>query len=293
LAAAKGDNAFGVPGVCYNCGIYTTKYGAFRSLEILQELSRAGAKVINCSWVGTFNIPEVQAEVDEMFKRGTIIVAAAGNRNWEETKFGETLYYPASYDKVISVSSAMYKYETIDENIHYSNNGKKYAENIEGHVGRTMGFVNEDLSQPHIYPESVTSLDREVDLLAPASGTFLYGRYLQKSANFYDLNEHTSNSAPLVTGTIGLMFSLYPCLPVDEVESILKITSLNIDNIEANRPYAGKYGAGILNTGRAVEMAFNMFAEKEPVKIENQRFSRWDFKLTSISEVVIQNQEFT
>lgn len=293
LAAAKGDNAFGVPGVCYNCGIYTTKYGAFRSLEILQELSRAGAKVINCSWVGTFNIPEVQAEVDEMFKRGTIIVAAAGNRNWEETKFGETLYYPASYDKVISVSSAMYKYETIDENIHYSNNGKKYAENIKGHVGRTMGFVNEDLSQPHIYPVSVTSLNKEVDLLAPSTGTFLYGRYLEKSENFYDLNEHTSNSAPLVTGTIGLMFSLYPCLPVDEVESILKITSLNIDNIEANRPYAGKYGAGILNTGRAVEMVFNMFAEKEPVKIENQRFSRWDFKLTSISEVVIQNQEFT
>ena len=53
------------------------------------------------------------------------------------------------------------------------------------------------------------------------------------------------------------------------------------------------YGAGMLNTGRAVEMVFDMFAEKEPVKIENQRFSRWDFKLTAISDVLMQNQEFT
>ena len=99
--------------------------------------------------------------------------------------------------------------------------------------------------------------------------------------------------APLVTGTIGLMFSLYPCLPAEEVETIIKFTSTNIDDIEPNKPYAGMYGAGMLNTGRAVKMVFDMFAEKEPVKIENQRFSRWDFKLTSISEVMMQNQEFT
>ncbi len=40
-------------------------------------------------------------------------------------------------------------------------------------------------------------------------------------------------------------------------------------------------------------MVFKMFAEKEPVIIENQRFNRWDFKLTAISEVVMRNQEFT
>src|SRR5690606_32265214 len=98
---------------------------------------------------------------------------------------------------------------------------------------------------------------------------------------------------PLITGTIGLMFSLYPCLPAEEVESIIKFTSTNIDDIPPNKPYAGMYGAGMLRTGRAVKMVFDMFADKEPVKIENQRFSRWDFKLTSISEVLLQNQEFT
>lgn len=88
------------------------------------------------------------------------------------------------------------------------------------------------------------------------------------------------------------MFSLYPCLPVTEVESILKMTSTNIDHIEANKPFAGKYGAGMLHTGRAVKMVFDMFAEKGPVTIENQNFNRWDFKLTSHAEVILQNQTF-
>ncbi|WP_347374308.1 S8 family serine peptidase [Aequorivita sp. Q41] len=293
LAAAQGDNGYGVPGVCYDCGIYTTFYGSFKGFEQLLELSEIGVKVINCSWYSSYKAKSGQDAINKMFDNGTLLVVAAGNKNWMETKSGEIKYYPASYDHVISVSSAMYKYETISENILEEPNGKKYAENIKGYVGRTMGFRDEDVSKPHIYPVSVTSLNTEVDILAPSTGTFLYGRYLNNDENIYDSNEHTSNSTPLVTGTIGLMLSLYPCLPIDEVESILKMTSLNIDDIEANKPFAGKYGAGMLNTGKSVAMVFNMFAEKNPVKIENQRFSRWDFKLTSLSEVVMKNQEFT
>ncbi|MBT0608844.1 S8 family peptidase [Aequorivita echinoideorum] len=293
LAAATGNNAFGVPGVCYNCGIYSTTYGDFKNLDQLLELSNLGVKVINCSWYSTTRFDSAQEAVNKMFENGTILVVAAGNKNWQESKNGERLYYLASYDNVISVSSAMYKYKTVEENVVKSEKGFRYAENILGYVGRTMGFKDNDISKPYIYPVSVTSLNREVDILAPSTGTFLYGNYLEKSDLVYDTNEHTSNATPLVTGTVGLMFSLYPCLPVDEVESILKMTSLNIDHIEANKPYAGKYGAGILNTGRAVEMVFDMFAENEVVTIENQKFSRWDFKLTSHSEVLIKNQEFT
>lgn len=293
IAVAQGNNAYGVPGVCYDCGIYATSYGNFKHLDQLMELSNAGVKVINCSWVSSLKFESAQDTINKMFENGTLLVAGAGNKNWKQSNFGEKLYYPASYDHVISVSAAMYKYETIEENIKVEANGKKYAENIKGYVGRTMGFTNEDISKPHIYPVSVTALNDEVDILAPSTGVFRYSKYKDGKEIIYDINEHTSNPTPLVSGTIGLMFSLYPCLPVDEVESILKMTSLNIDAIEANKPFAGKYGAGILNTGRAVEMVFHMFAEKEPVQIENQRFSRWDFKLTAISEVVMQNQEFT
>jgi subtilisin family serine protease len=293
IAAGQGDNGYGVPGVCYDCSIFSTRYGNFGNFEFLMELSRQGARVINCSWTGTFRNNKVQAQVDTMFNNGTIIVAAAGNRRWS-ANHGKISYYPASYDHIISVSSVMYKYEKPQDNILFESSGAPYAENIRGYLGRTMGFKDLDTTEAtHIYPITITSLNKDVDLLAPSYGMFSYSKTLKNNKVTYIGNEATSPSTPLVTGTIGLMFSLYPCLPTDEVESILKMTATNIDDIEANKPYAGMYGAGMLNTGRAVEMVFDMFAEKDPVKIENQKFSRWDFKLTSLSEVVMKNQKFT
>jgi hypothetical protein len=169
-----------------------------------------------------------------------------------------------------------------------------YVENVRYYIGRTAGFKNNDTTKvPFIYPVSIRNINSAIDIVAPSTGIFRYGELALNG--FVDVSQfnQTSGVAPLVTGTIGLMFSLYPCLPADEVESIIKFTSTNIDDVEPNKPYAGMYGAGMLNTGRAVKMVFDMFAEKEPVKIENQRFSRWDFKLTAISEVLMQNQEFT
>lgn len=131
-----------------------------------------------------------------------------------------------------------------------------------------------------------------MDILAPSNGQLRFTHSIKEGKPVYITIEATSPAAPLVSGTIGLMFSLYPCLPVTEVESILKMTSTNIDHIEANKPFAGKYGAGMLHTGRAVKMVFDMFAEKGPVTIENQNFNRWDFKLTSHAEVILQNQTF-
>src|SRR5690606_4190398 len=133
----------------------------------------------------------------------------------------------------------------------------------------------------------------QIDILGPSVGIFSYSDMVFRDKLGDNKFGHTSGVAPLVTGSIGLMFSLYPCLPADEVETIIKFTSTNIDDIGPNKPYKGLYGAGMLNTGKAVKMVFDMFAEKEPVKIENQRFNRWDFKLTSLSDVLMQNQEFT
>lgn len=292
IAAGQGDNGYGLPGVCYDCPIYSTTYGRFRTLEILQELSRAGAKVINCSWVGSYSTEKIQEEINEMLDRGTVIVAAAGNHGWEKNQ-GEKSYYPASYKHVISVSSVNYKYENVEDNTILGDNGKYHIDNIRGYVGRTGGFKDNNFSGSiSTYPVSVTTLNKDVDILAPSNGLVQFAITLREGIVTYIPIEATSPSAPLVTGTIGLMFSLYPCLPANEVESVLKMTSTNIDHIEANKRFAGKYGAGMMNTGRAVKMVFDMFAEKESVKIENQNFNRWDFKLTALSEVMMQNQVF-
>ncbi len=293
-AAAQGNNGYGMPGVCYDCSIAATTYGDHKNLYQLLELSRAGVRVINCSWVGTRYYQTAQDAIDEMFENGTIVVASAGNRDWQKTK-GELLYYPASYDKVISVSSAMHRYEKVTDNLLTSNKGNPYGENIRGYVGRTVGFKEHKIGNPEVvYHVSVATLNPQVDLLAPTVGLFAYSKYTLDDEIWYSPSETTSGASPQVSGTIGLMFSLNPCLPVDEVESILKCASWNIDHIEANKVFAGNYGAGMLHTGRAVKLVHDLYNPEEVAFIENQQFSRWDFKLRAFSkEVRMRNQKFT
>ncbi|MCH9659739.1 MAG: S8 family serine peptidase [Bacteroidetes bacterium] len=298
-AVGAGDNAFGVAGLCYNCNIASTSHGDFKNVAQLLELSRAGAKVINCSWGGsTTYYQTAQDAINEMYENGTIIVATGGNMSYPKHK-GRRFNYLASYDKVIAISSAMHRYEEYTENIQKSINKQGevnyYAENIRGFVGRTAGFRNNDtLTAPYIYPASVRNLNTEIDILGPSVGIFRYGKLFLKDEIEMSTGSATSAVAPLITGTIGLMFSLYPCLPVDEVEGILKMTSWNIDHIPQNKPYAGMYGSGILQTGDAVEMVYQLYNENEIAYIKNQNFSRWDFKLTALSkELRINNQKFT
>ncbi len=293
IAAGQGDNGYGVTGICYDCSIYATHYYDYKTLKQLLELSEKGVKVINCSWAITAYYQTAQDAIDEMFDNGTIIVSASGNQDWSKSK-GKVLYYPSSYKKVISVSSVMHRYNTVEENTLVSEKGNPYAANIKNYVGRTLGFKDNNTSKKHhIWPVSITTLNTEVDLLSPSVDIFRYSAFALNGEEKYTL-EATSSTAPFVTGTIGLMLSLNPCLPIDEVESILKITSTNIDHIEANKPYKGNYGAGSLHAGRAVKMVYDLYTETETATIENQNFSRWDFKLTSLSEnVVVKNQRFT
>ncbi len=292
-AAAQGDNGFGTTGVCYDCGIVGTSVGDFIHLKQLEDLLKDNVKVINCSWGSTLNHESAQGAMNRIYNEGSLVIAASHNISFAKTK-GNKPYYPASYDNVISVGTAMYKYQNVKDNIKIDKKGKYYAENIRGYLGRTVGFKDNNLDNEFkIWPASTANLNPEVDILAPSVGLFRLSRYVHKNSIEYIGNEATSPATPLVSGTVGLMFSLYPCLPVDEVESILKITSWNIDHIEVNRPFKGMYGAGILQTGDAVEMVYQLYNENETAYIKDQDFSRWNFKLTALSkELRIQDQKF-
>ena len=74
------------------------------------ELSYAGAKIINCSWGITASSNIDQLCIDEVYDNGSIVVAASHNPSWAVTN-GQVLYYPASYNHVISVGSVGSKYE--------------------------------------------------------------------------------------------------------------------------------------------------------------------------------------
>src|SRR5690554_6186777 len=129
-AAGQGDNAYGIPGVCYDCSIYATSYRTGNTLEELLELSRMGAKVINCSWGGTTYYETAQEAIYEMLENGTVVVAIGHNRSFSKGK-GEVYYYPASYDGVIAVSSVSHRYADYRENIKMEEDKPLYfVENI-------------------------------------------------------------------------------------------------------------------------------------------------------------------
>ncbi len=295
-AAAQGDNGYGFTGICFNCSIYGTSYGSFRELKPLVELSNMGVSVINCSWGIARSYDTAQEVINKMAEKGTVIVAIAHNKKWVKTKNkGKLFYYPASYDKVISVATVMHRYKKpLDNILIQEKNGKYYAANIRGYLGRTLGFKNNDtLDNPFIYPISLRTLNPAVDILGPGVGLVRYGEFVLRDTINYSSYGATSGIAPLVTGTVGLMKSLKPCIAVDEVDAIIKLTATNIDDIEANKPYYGYYGAGMLNTGRAVELIYKLETPTEIAFIENQKFKRWNFPIKAYSKkVVIQNQIF-
>lgn len=293
-AAAQGNNGYGIPGICYDCSIYGTSYGHFKTLEQLVELSYAGAHVINCSWGSPIYYETAQQAIYEIYNNGSIVVAAAHNKDWKVTK-GQKPYYPASYDKVISVSAVMHRYDDQADNILIDVKGNYYSANIKNIVGRTMGYPNNDLNaQPFVWPVSTANLNKEVDILAPSVGLFSYSKFILNDTISYSISETTSGATPLVSGTIGLMLSLNLCLSFEEVESILKATSTNIDDLEPNKRFKGYYGSGALNTGRAVTLTHHLMNPQEVAELVNQRFDRWDFEFRSLAKnTVLRNQVFT
>ncbi len=290
---AQGDNGKIGTGVCFDCPILATKYGDFRKLSEVKEAAAKGAKVISCSWVGSTKYDYAEKVVDSLFNKNIVIVAAAGNKGFHLNK-GEMVYYPAGYDNVISVSSGMYRHEKALDNIQLLGDTLYYTSNLRGSVGRTMGFPeNDTLREPFVYPVSTAILHESVDILAPTAELFTYNNYLNKGEIIYYPFSTTSGATPLVSGTVGLMFSLYPCLPAYEVVSILKMTALNIDNVPGNKIFYGLYGAGLLQTGKAVKLVNDLHDPNEIAYIENQDFVRWNFKISGISkEIVLRNQKF-
>ena len=287
IAVAQGDNDFGIPGVCYDCGLVTTNYGN-PNMEMLLELADAGAKVINCSWVSSIATKSGQEVINSLLERGVVVVAGAGNQNWGVNS-GQKKYYPASYDGVISVSSVMYQHHDWQKALKYEESGKPYVENMWGMVGRTAE-INHKKSGPEfrIYPQSTATLNSEVDLLAPTVGVMRYSQWVTQGILSYNTYQGTSTAAPLVTGTIGLMFSLRPELPADEVETILKLTAKRIDHIEANAPFKGHYGAGMLQSGAAIDLVSRLYdAEGVAVLKDIQFTEQSEFTLRAKKQIIL------
>jgi subtilisin family serine protease len=189
----------------------------------------------------------------------------------------------------------MYRHNDWQNALKYENSGKPYVENMWGMVGRTAEITQNNLSPEfRIYPQSTATLNPEVDILAPTVGVMRYSQWVTKGLLRYNTYQGTSTAAPFVTGTIGLMFSLCPELRANEVETILRLTAQNIDDIPANRLYRGNYGAGMLQSDAALALVSSLYDPSGISVINNQRFNRWTQQLTAFNEsVILEHIEFS
>ncbi|KAB8155045.1 S8 family serine peptidase [Kordia sp. TARA_039_SRF] len=327
IAAAKGDNNEGTTGVCYDCDITATSLNNYDYYNLLL-LAQDGVKVINISWGNHSNMApaayiasnpnhaDQQECINEIVEDyDVVVVAAAGNDTSFDSNGANLVYdYPASYDNVISVSGVNHWY-TIDnypnnEPIFNAPNGENYMRFIENSVAR---YVDVDLTDPNnpsnpvgVYSQYwlpnntyMHTLNEKVDIVSPGyqipSYKYLGYNCTMDTDTLYGGKyvSGTSLAAPIVTGTVALMFKVNECLLPDEVESILKLTTKDIEVLPMNAFAEGYIGAGKLETGNAVEFVHEMQKSDGNAVIKDHVFYRYEFDLEKFNhDVSIENVTF-
>lgn len=224
VCCAKPDNGVGIAGLGFNTPFMPIKAAAStynglpnpgkyitHGYEGIVYAADHNCKVINLSWGGS-GYSHLMEEIINyaVEEKDVVVVAAAGNSNNEE------LFYPASYEKVISVASC----STV-----YSPEYNRYIE-------------TKALNSNYNY---------EIDIAAP--GELMYTTI---GINNYNYTNGTSLAAPLVSAAAALVRAAYPALTAIQVKELLRVTADVMDTIPANQVYKGKLGSGRLNLYKAL-----------------------------------------
>jgi len=274
--AGNTNNGKGLASIGNNCFIEANT--SYANMNTLLQMSQAGIKVINGSWTNASSFIQTHQDVvNEINDNGTTLVFAAGNTSNNTRKI-----YPAAYNHVISVTSIHHKnfmQPAYDENGVFLGN---VLRKIDTHDNSWVSQQRADGSHNHTYAVDIAAPGYEVPTIS-----------IWYSSGYGGANG-TSHAAPEVSGTIGLMLSVNDAIASNEIESILKLSSANIYDISENSNYIDKLGAGRLDAGKAVEMAYNMTQPQGIVEIENRDFYRdWSFELKNAPyQINIQNQIF-
>jgi serine protease len=157
------------------------------------------AKVINLSLgSGSACSAGYQSAVDEIVARGVVIVASAGN------SAGEPVGSPANCNGVFPVGAVRHA----GTKVGFSDLGAQIVVSAPG-----GNCVNIGSGEPCLYP-ILAAIDS--GFTTPAASTW---------SNSFDATVGTSFSAPLVAGTVGLLFSQNPQLTVAQVRALLQGTA--------------------------------------------------------------------
>jgi subtilisin family serine protease len=220
IAAAQADNGKGLAGTGFRTKFLPiqmfpgTATGSFAGFEAIVYAADHGCQVINMSWGGAGGYSRFEQDVCTYaaVNRDAVLVAAAGNTP------ADLLFYPASYDHVLSVSA---------------------TDAADGKA-------------------SFATYSRRVDLVAPGvSIAIANGAPTATVAGSPDADywrgSGTSFAAPQVAGAAALVRARFPQLNAEQVLAQLRrTTDAGLYALPANANYEGYLGTGRLNVARAV-----------------------------------------
>ena len=219
VTSGRVGNGLGIAGAGNLCRFMplsifpNTPGGTFAGYEAVVYAADHGCQVINMSWgaVGGYSRFEQDALNYAAVNRDAVLVAASGNTN------ADLLFYPASYDHVLSVSGV-------------SSTDQKTVSATFSH---------------------------RIDLAAPgASVLTTRGSHLASSGGAADADYiavgGTSFASPLVAAAAALVRWQFPLLTAAQVGAQLRQTADDIYALPANAPWVGRLGTGRLNMARAL-----------------------------------------
>jgi len=273
IAAAIGDNKYGVSGVTWQAKIMPLRVlddqGSGMASEVIRAIDYAtanGADIINLSFVGFGYSQGLQDAIERAYRAGIVVVAAAGNEQEEGEGYNldQTPMYPICYkgsqgeDIVVGVAAT----DTLDQKTGFSSFGSKCV----------------DIAAPGV-SIFTTSLFEPLKRIDGRTFNTYYDGYWSG----------TSMAAPMVSGAIALLETINPYLNRDQIVSSLLTGSDNINRL--NPVYINKLGAGRLNIERSVNNAISLL-EVSNNKILVAPLTRHEARVKIISYKGVKELEF-
>ncbi len=234
LIAAAANNGHGIAGINWGVRIMPLKvmnvFGKARSFNVFRGILYAadhGAKVINLSMESDQLTQTVQIAIDYAYKKGALIVLAAGNQGID------TATHSASYDHVLVVGAL----DQQDKRAAFSNWGK--------HV---------KIAAPGVDILSLRARRSDFMLLTGAEH-YKPGEAFVGPQNQFMRSSGTSFSAPMVSAVASLIWAKYPNLTNEQVERMILESA---DDVEVPG-WDHLSGAGRLNAAAALKADPNYF----------------------------------